>query len=85
VCESWHDLDNYLAYTGKRPAPGLSIDRINNDGNYEPGNVRWATRSEQQRNKRPLTEEAKQNISSGMKQYFKKFPRKKISIKNFSA
>jgi hypothetical protein len=51
VCARWHDLENFLVDMGPRP-PGLTIDRINNDGNYEPGNVRWATRSVQQRNKR---------------------------------
>lgn len=53
VCERWRN--SYLAFisdVGRRPSPELSIDRINNDGNYEPGNVRWATREQQQANKR---------------------------------
>lgn len=41
----------FMKELGPRP-PGLTVDRINNDGNYEPGNVRWATRSEQQLNRR---------------------------------
>ena len=54
VCERWLGTDgfnNYILDTGTRP-PGMSLDRINNDGNYEPGNVRWATCSQQQHNKR---------------------------------
>lgn len=51
VCARWLDFANFLADMGERPA-GLTLDRINNDGNYEPGNGRWATRLEQRHNRR---------------------------------
>ena len=58
IAPEW--VDDFLAfraYVGERPGKDLTLDRIDNDGNYEPGNVRWATRSEQQRNK--LTQQPK--------------------------
>lgn len=51
VCPRWRSFASFLADMGHRP-PGKELDRIDNDGNYEPGNVRWATRKENLRNRR---------------------------------
>lgn len=51
VCERWHDIHNFVADMHPRP-DGKTLDRVDPDGDYEPGNVRWATPGEQQNNRR---------------------------------
>ena len=52
ISEHWFKFENFYADMGERPSKKLSIDRINNDGNYEPGNCRWATAKQQLANRR---------------------------------
>lgn len=53
ICERWrHSFENFIADMGPRPSPNHSIERRDNDGNYEPDNCYWATATEQGQNRR---------------------------------
>ncbi len=58
ICKRWLDFENFFEDMGMRPE-GLSIERMDNDGPYAPWNCKWATGSEQQKNKRPTKRKEK--------------------------
>ncbi len=65
ICDAWRtSFEQFYAYMGKRPSPRHTLDRIDNDGNYEPGNVRWATWEQQAGNRTFGDTRGESNVSA---------------------
>jgi hypothetical protein len=68
VCDRWLEdggVANFIADMGPRPTPSHSLDRLNNDGDYEPANCAWTTKGEQSRNTRPKVRNIKYEVVLG--------------------
>lgn len=72
VCESWMKFENFLAEMGQSPSKWHTLERIDNDGNYEPGNVQWQTRSVQARNQSTNVRIAINGVSMILADWLKK-------------
>lgn len=80
VCERWHDAVNFVADMGQRPSPKHSLDRINNDGDYEPDNCRWALTADQLRNKTNTTFLTYNGVTLSMSEWRERTGLKRLTI-----
>ena len=73
VCERWQTFLNFKEDMFSTWEPGLTLDRIDNDGNYAPGNCRWTTYLEQNKNRRPFGKVPFLGVSKNGTKYGKKY------------
>jgi len=75
LCDRWRkSFADFIADVGRRPV-GHELDRINNNGNYEPGNVRWVTRAENNQNRSFITRQEAEELKAKIAAYEEKYGR----------
>lgn len=80
VCDRWiGSYENFLQDMGRKPSPEHSLDRIDNDGNYEPTNCRWATKAQQARNSSNCV--LNEGMAAEIRELFKTMSAREISEK----
>lgn len=85
VCQRWIDsFESFLQDMGRRPSQDLSIERIDNNGNYEPSNCKWGTRTEQNNNKRKSFIVSVDGVKTTVQQVWKTYGKdSKVSFYTF--
>jgi hypothetical protein len=74
ICDKWrNNFEAFFSNMGPRPYPEYTIERINNNGNYEPGNCKWATRQEQSENRRNVKKIELQGINRTISEWSRIF------------
>jgi hypothetical protein len=84
VCRRWLSFSNFFADLGLCPSPGLTIERSNNCGNYEPSNVCWANRLTQNNNRRSCKTVSFGKTTGTMKQVWRAEAASGISYRSFT-
>ena len=83
VCDRWiNSYENFISDMGKAPSPNHSIERMDNNGNYEPGNCRWATNKEQANNRRTTIRITLNNTTKSLKQWCEIFNTNYITVRS---
>jgi hypothetical protein len=81
VCDAWLKFENFYADMGDAP-DGMSLDRIDNDGHYSPSNCRWATRQQQNTNKRSNVFIEWQGKRQTVREWEREFGMKPTTLRN---
>jgi hypothetical protein len=80
ICPAWRHFTTFLKDVGMKPAPHLTLDRINNDGDYEPSNVRWVDMTVQNNNRRIRQLDHPKHVYPSQGGYVVKFTRNRVKI-----
>jgi hypothetical protein len=82
MCAEWADFAKFYAAVGDPPSPVHTIDRIDNDKGYEPGNVRWATPAEQNLNSRRCVMVTKEGVTLPINEWCRRLAIPYVTVKS---